>query len=136
MAAGDAEFVRHVYETLHAATGRADLHALTPFLAADFRFVNPSDALKPGTRRGLQEWEEVVRQYEHAYEWLQYDVHALREAGDSVVALVTMHARGRESGNDYLEEEAHVWTVDDGRITEFAWFQSHGEALESAGLAE
>ncbi len=33
-------------------------------------------------------------------------------------------------------EHGYVWTIQDGLAVRFQWFQSHGEALEAAGLSE
>ena len=63
---------------------------------------------------GIREyWEDVAS----AWEQWRFDVEQVEEGDDGRVAIVlTMHARGKESGAPLVERTAHVWTVRDGRL--------------------
>ena len=48
---------------------------------------------------------------------------------------MSWHIRGRGSLK-VVNEEAHTWTLQNGRIARFEWGQDLGKALEAAGLSE
>jgi ketosteroid isomerase-like protein len=58
------------------------------------------------------------------------------DAGDSVVVIATFQARGRGSSVDLEKFEPHIWTIRDGKIVRFQWFNDRDEAMKAAGLAE
>jgi ketosteroid isomerase-like protein len=59
----------------------------------------------------------------------------LIEAGEQVVSVSTVRARGRASGLDVeFSERFGVWTIRDGRITRVVWFPTRAEALHAVGL--
>jgi ketosteroid isomerase-like protein len=59
------------------------------------------------------------------------------DAGDYVVSVSTMRARGRISGAEVTSRRySGVWTIDDGRVTRVVWFATREEALEAAGLRD
>jgi hypothetical protein len=49
---------------------------------------------------------------------------------------VSWHIRGRGSERELVNEEAHTWTLHEGRIARFEWGQDVGKALEAAGVPE
>jgi ketosteroid isomerase-like protein len=102
----------------------------------DVEFVNPPDAVEPGIRRGRA---DVVRALQHSSEVFDLRRHELQElfdCGDTVVAAVRFHARVRGTENELVQEEAHTWTLRDGRIARFEWGRDLGTALEAAGPPE
>ena len=50
------------------------------------------------------------------------------------MAAVSWHIRSRGSETDLVNEEAHTWTLHEGRIARFEWGQDLGKALEAAGF--
>jgi ketosteroid isomerase-like protein len=56
-------------------------------------------------------------------------------AGEHVVSVSTIRARGRASGLHVESSERFgVWTIRDGRVIRVVWFPTRAEALEAAGL--
>jgi hypothetical protein len=53
-----------------------------------------------------------------------------------VVAALSFYARTRGSESEIVQEEAHTWTVRQGKITRFEWGRDLGGALEAAALRE
>ena len=107
---------------------------LLGLMSTDVEYVNPPEAVDPGVRRGQDEVAQALEALT-AFEWTSHDVHELFDAGDSVVARVTFRARSR-SGHELAQEEAHTWTVREGRIVRFEWGRDLGAALEAVGLRE
>ena len=58
------------------------------------------------------------------------------EGPDGRVAIVmTMHARGKESGVVLNERTAHIWTLSEGRLGCNEPYRRPDEALRALGLA-
>ena len=66
----------------------------------------------------------------------RHELRKLFDGGDTVVASVSFCTRGRGSQSEVVQEEAHTWTLRDGRIARFEWSRHLGKALEDAGLSE
>jgi ketosteroid isomerase-like protein len=98
--------------------------------------VNPPEAVDSGTRHGLEGFSAAGRAVWEAFGSLAHEVQELREAGEHVVASVIFKAQGTGSGVTVEQPEFHVWTFRDAKVSRFAWFRSHAEALEAAGLRE
>jgi ketosteroid isomerase-like protein len=77
-----------------------------------------------------------VRQYfddvESAWAYWQVEVERIDEGADGRVAIVmTMHARGKESGASLAERTAHIWTLRDGKLASNQLYRKPEEALRA-----
>ena len=52
-------------------------------------------------------------------------------AGDQVVVLIRVVARGHLSGVSLDRETAHIWSIADGRVTRCEVYFDRSEALEA-----
>jgi hypothetical protein len=87
-------------------------------------------------RDGLRAW---VQQWyvEPWVEQLQMDIERLEELPDGrVLALMTLRAKGRESGVQVDTEYAHILTYEGGLCLRVDGFPAWKQALSAAGLAE
>jgi ketosteroid isomerase-like protein len=82
-------------------------------------------------REGLRRWIAITR--EIWGEW-RFEPERLVDAGDRVVALVRVVARGGSSGVRLDRETAHLWTMRDGRVIGCKVYLDRSEALEAVGL--
>jgi ketosteroid isomerase-like protein len=124
MSQENVELVRRIHERLNDEVWTSDL------IADDLEYVNPPYAVEPGVRYGRESFK-VVRE---TYEDFRFEVDRFVDAGDVVVALGRYSASGRASGVSVTGDHGYVWTIRNGRAVRFAWFQSHREALEAAGV--
>jgi ketosteroid isomerase-like protein len=131
MSPSNAEIVRRLYET-RAIDGQHD--ALREILDPDAVWINPPEAVDPGTRHGATEVLAAVENLAQSFEKAEHRLHELFDAGDAVVAFVTFHARGRDSGVEVTQDEAHTWTFRDGKVVAFEWSRDRRAALEAVGL--
>ena len=125
MGAAEVEVVRSLYAAW--AEGRS----VSELVHDDFVYVNPPDAVEPGTLRGPESLATVRDVYP--------DFHVVPErfydCGERV--LVVGEARGTgASGLTTQWRQGYVWTVRDGLAVEFAWFNDPREALSAVGLAD
>jgi len=70
--------------------------------------------------------------------WAEWNVEVERvaEGADGRVAIVmTMRARGKESGLALTQRTAHVWTVRDGRLLSNELYREPEDALRELGLS-
>jgi hypothetical protein len=52
-----------------------------------------------------------------------------------VVALFQLRGRGRGSGVEVASgHDAHVWTLQDGKVVAVKWYQGSADALRDAGI--
>jgi ketosteroid isomerase-like protein len=82
---------------------------------------------------------EGIRQYFDDVEsaWAQWSVEVERiaEGADGRVAIVmTMHARGKESGASLAERTAHIWTLRDGKLLRNEPYREPEQALRELDL--
>jgi ketosteroid isomerase-like protein len=93
----------------------------------------------PSVVRGRDELRAWIRQwYEEPWEeQLQMDVENIEELEDGrVLALLTLRAKGRESGVQVDTEYAHILTFRDGLCIRVDGFPSWREARTAAGVAD
>jgi uncharacterized protein len=125
-----------VVRNIHDAWARGESPASLGLLHPDIEWVNPEGALEPGTRHGLDSFDEAFAAMREAFEWIRVEPREFLDAGDQVVVLATFIARGRGSGVERHNEDGYVWTVREGRAVQFRWFNDPDKALEAAGLSE
>jgi uncharacterized protein len=100
----------------------------------DIEYVNPPDAMEPGTRRGREGWTRAMGMILESYDDAHIEVERILDAGQRVVVLATFQVRGRGSGVPMERQQGYVWTLRDGRAVRFEWYFGHERALAAAGL--
>jgi ketosteroid isomerase-like protein len=66
-------------------------------------------------------------------EW-RFEAERVFDAGDRVVVLIRVVARGGASGLPSERDTAHVWTVRGGRLASIQIFRDRAQALDAVGL--
>jgi ketosteroid isomerase-like protein len=80
-------------------------------------------------RSGLKHWVDWTREVWD--EW-RFEREQFLDAGDQVLVLVRVVARGGSSGISLDREMAHLWTVRDGRVIRCEVYLDRSEALDVA----
>ena len=138
MSRENVEIVRQVFDAA-ARRDQATLLALyDPEVELDTsRPGTPGEMAGSGVYRGLDGLRTWFRSWHEAWEDLVDDCEELVEAGERVVSVSTIRARGRTSGAEVTSRRySGVWTIRAGRVTRVVWFPTREEALEAAGLRE
>ena len=86
------------------------------------------------TPRGRERVATYLRGWLDSWDMYRPTVVELREAGDQVVALVDVHARGRGSQFDIEEEIADVLTFSGDRLVRMRLHVTRDVAMRDAGL--
>jgi ketosteroid isomerase-like protein len=131
MAQENVEIVRHIYES---GLFDRDPEELLEHATPDVEYVNPPSAVEPGVRYGIVAVGQAMRRFAEVWEESRHELRELYDCGDIVVAAVSWHIRNRGSERELVNEEAHTWTLREGRIARFEWGQDLDSALEAAGF--
>ena len=124
------EIVRKLYED---GLIDRDPEELLKLAAPDVEYVNPPYAVEPGVRRGLTAVARAMRGFAEVWDQSRHELHELFDCEDVVVVAVSWHTRSRGSETELVNQEAHSWTLREGRIVRFEWGQDLDRALEAAG---
>ena len=134
MSEENVELVRRIYDD--GLIDRDPQSWLLELASADIEYVNPPNAVEPGVRRGPAAVVRAMRGFAEVWEASRHELHELFDCGDVVVAAVTWYTRSRDSEQELTQQEAHTWTLREGRIARFEWGQDVTKALEAAELSD
>ena len=132
MSQDNVEIVRRIYANWAPESSPTDSNLLHP----DIEWVNPSDAVEPGTRVGIEAFSSITDRLDETIGALRMDVERFIDAGDRVVVIATMRGHGSASGVEVERRHGSVWTIRDGKAVRFQWFRDPDEALEAVGRRE
>ena len=90
--------------------------------------------IERGTHRGLDAFSGAVDAVSDTFEGVGVDIDEILDAGDRVVVLATLRGRGRGSGADVERRQGYVWTLRDGKVIRFQWFNDPDDATSAAGV--
>jgi ketosteroid isomerase-like protein len=101
----------------------------------EIEWVNPPDAVEPGTRHGHAGFAEAAGSFSSVYSESRVTDATFYDAGERIAVTASMASRGAGSEFPIDSQRGYVFDVRDGRVTRFAWFTDPAEALEAVGLA-
>ncbi len=123
--------MRRFYDVIHgSATTEEAMLQIEPMLHPDAEYVNPPDALEPGTRRGIAGWRAAIASgAEGLGGEARFEIVELVERGDRVFFQIALHTGGTASGVDLTGPTiGAVFTVEDGLLRRFEWFWKPDDA--------
>lgn len=121
--------VRRLYENLtERDPSRRDV---TELLHRDVEWVNPEEAIEGGTRRGVEGWTTAVRGLRDSFEQTEIVPQRFIEAGDRVAVIAEFRVRARGSGLETTAPQSHLWTIRDGKVARFQWWNDPRRALDA-----
>ena len=132
MSEENVEIVRRIYG--EGLIDRDPKRLVDDFATPDIEYVNPPEAVDPGIRRGRAEVRLALRRARQSSPSYRHELHELFDLGDIVLAAVSRHA-GPPSSSE-TQEEAHTWTLRDGKVVRFERSLNLEDAREAAGLSE
>ena len=102
----------------------------------DAVFIIDRESFVAGTYRGHEGIRELLRLTAEVFDQFRYEADDLIDAGDSVLALGRLHARGIQSGATGAQHGAIVFQIRDGLIVGYRSYFDRNEALAAVGLGE
>ena len=129
---GETDNVR-LLRRLYAAWNAGDREASFAMLDPDFEFVNPPNAVEPGTRHGHAGLRTVMENLEGSFDEQDYIVEEIVDlGGNRILCHIVFRARGRDSGARVEIPEQHLWTLRDGKLLRHEWFHDRAAAEQAA----
>ena len=102
----------------------------------DAVFVIDPGAFVAGTYRGHEGIRDLLRLTAEVFDEFRYEVEDVVGAGDSVLVLGRIRARGVQSGATGTQYGALVFQVRDGLIVAYRSYLDRKEALDAVGLGK
>ena len=88
-----------------------------------------------GSSTGIDGLAELLGEWLKAWQECRIEADEFHEAGAQVVAFVRVHGRGVGSDIEVDMENAHVWTMRNGRALAIRAYTSRERAMREVGLA-
>ena len=124
------DIVRRIYAVWRVEGSPVPSGLLDP----EIEWVNPPDAVEPGTRSGIDAFGAAAKSVGETFEGARVEIDEILDVRDRVVVLATLRGHGRGSGAAVEQRQGYVWTVEDGKARRFEWFQDADAALRAAGV--
>jgi uncharacterized protein len=131
MSQENVEIVRRSYNAYARGNMDSALTALDPEIE-----IYDHDIPDSGEYRGLDGLFRWQADWESSWESWRWEAEDFVDAGDRVVAVLRVHAKGRGSGADVERLDGAVWTLRDGKCIRLDYYGSKAEALEAVGRRE
>ena len=132
MSAENVEVVRRIHDAWNTGESPQELGLLAP----DVEWVNPPEAVETGVRQGAEAFDAATRSVGESFADVRLAIDEFIDAGDHVLAVGALHARGRASGIDSVRPQAYLWTLRDAQAVRFQWFNDLDAARAAAGLGD
>jgi uncharacterized protein len=126
VAGENIEIVRRLYR----AFNERDTETTRELMDPEVEWVNPDDAIEPGTRHGFGEYQDALRNLRQTFDQMELEVERIEESGDRVATALTIRARGRASGLETTTRQGGLWTLRQGRAVRYEWFSDPDRPFE------
>jgi ketosteroid isomerase-like protein len=94
----------------------------------------PLRAPVSGTYRGHEGIRQFIADTAESFDVFRFDRSDIRDLGDRVLAIGTLHIQARQGGIETDVPTAGIATYRDGRLIHWKDFGDRRQALEAAGL--
>lgn len=129
MSSGNIELVQRMLGVYLSG----DEEGLRAIIDPEAEIYGAPGLINSGTYTGYEGFQEWTRQWEEAWEQVEYDLGEMIEVGDSIV-VVPARIAARGSGSGIETDSVFGWLFEfrDGRALRFHAYLSSEEALERA----
>ena len=118
------------------AVNRGDIDEAFKYAPDDFvADWSSSEAPESGVYRGRDEVKARFERTREVWSEMEYFETEMIDAGDQVVRVGGVRARGRGSGAEVSAQGAQVWTFQGETPISVRLYQDKAEAFEAAGLS-
>jgi ketosteroid isomerase-like protein len=135
MSQGNVETVREGYE----AFNRGDVEWMIAQLDPEIVWEDATEVPGSSSYRGTREVRGYLESFAQQWDEIRFEPEEILDAGEQVVALVRIVARGRASGAQVDARLAHLYELREGRgmrVLRVRTFFDRERTLEAAGLSE
>jgi ketosteroid isomerase-like protein len=132
MSQENIEIVRRLAESMN----RRDVSQMLELFDRDVVYHPRADEPDPSPHVGRDAYEQLVAGFLDSFSEIFFEEQELIDAGDHVIAVTELRARGSASGADVSDAYVFVYTLRDGLIVEGWEYRTRQEAVEAVGLRE
>ncbi len=133
MSRENVEIVRRGFEVFNSG----DIERILAFVHTDFKAVVPPElSTEPDSYRGHDGIRRYFHSFQEAMDEIRFQPERFWDAGQSVVTVVRITAKGRQTAIPVEQHIAQVWTIRDGKPVEIRSYACLSEALNAVGLEE
>jgi uncharacterized protein len=126
-----------IVEAFYRAVSRGDIEAALKLVRPDGEWVNPEDAMEPGTRTGLGGFRTALAALRDSFDDLRFDIDELVDLGDHVLVTGSFSGVGRASDAAFGPQPfGSVVTLAAGQVQRYQWYLNPDYAREAAGRLE
>ena len=123
------------------AWNRRDAEAIVELCDPDIEYVNPPQAVEPGTRRGHEGLARVLRdQWGFLVDGARIEIERIHERDDDVYTLARIEGKMPGSDASIAVRGLFLWRVRAGKLVRIEGIATGGtevqEALERVGLSD
>jgi len=119
-----------------AAFNRGDFSAAMDMLTEDVEFDWSRRMLDGEVLRGREEAVGFLQSMTELFDEIHIPSDELTDLGEGLVLLFgKARFKGRASGLDVEASAANLWTVRDGKVARFRFYQTKEDALEDAATS-
>jgi ketosteroid isomerase-like protein len=97
--------------------------------APDIEFDWSRRLLDPVMTRGYDGIRRFFEEVDGIFDEIAFQEDEILDFGDEVLVVSTGRFRGRTSGVDVTARGANVWTIREGKLARFRFFQTKEDAL-------
>jgi ketosteroid isomerase-like protein len=111
-----------VVDKLFAAVAGGDIEGALRYVRPDAEWVNPDNAMEPGTRRGLDGVRTALTALRDSFDDLRFDI-SRTDLDDRVLVTGTFSGVGRVSGAAFGPQTfGALLTLTDGEVQRYQWY--------------
>jgi ketosteroid isomerase-like protein len=133
VSAEDVEVLRQIFDAFNSE----DIDLILSFTHPDFEVEVPPDfSAEPDTYRGRDGMRRYWASFQDAMAEIRFQPERLWDAGQVVVVVMHVTAKGRQTAIPVEQRGVGVWTICDRKAMRLRLYASQSEALRSVGLTE
>jgi uncharacterized protein len=106
-----------------------DMDAIEELCTPDIEFDWSRRLLDPTITRGYDGVRRFFEEVDGIFDEIVFEEEEILELGDEVLVVSIGHFRGRTSGVDVTARGANLWTIRNGKLARFRFYQSKEDAL-------
>jgi uncharacterized protein len=107
-----------------------DMNAIEELCTPGIEFDWSRRLLDPTTTRGYEGIRQFFEEVDGIFDEIVFEEDEILQFGDEVLVVSTGRFRGRTSGVDVTAHGAILWTIRDGKLVRFRFYQTKEDALE------
>jgi ketosteroid isomerase-like protein len=133
MSQDDVEIVQRIFDAFNSE----DIDLILSFTHPDFEVEVPADfSAEPDTYRGHDGMRRYWESFQDAMEEIRFQPERLWDAGQAVVVVMHVTAKGRQTAIPVEQRLVGLWTICDRKAMRVRVYGSQSEALRAVGLTE